>query len=116
MQNDLISRSALLKDFAERQELDRSGGDYADCFMNSAQTLSTEWWCVEDAVESAPTIDAVPVVHARWVHEQRYGDSGGWVWRCKACRREAISPIISALKYCHCCGAKMDGGAEDVWP
>lgn len=65
MQNDLISRSALLKDFAERQELDRSGGDYADCFMNSEQTLSTEWWCVEDAVESAPTIDAVPVVRCK---------------------------------------------------
>ena len=59
-----------------------------------------------------PQMDAVPVVHARWVHEQRYGDSGGWVWRCSACRREAISPIISALKYCHSCGAKMDGGAE----
>ena len=61
-------------------------------------------------IEKAPTIDAVPVVHARWVHEQRYGDSGGWVWRCSACRREAISPIISALKYCHSCGARMDGG------
>lgn len=63
-------------------------------------------------LEGFPQMDAVPVVHARWVHEQRYGDSGGWVWRCSACRREAISPIISALKYCHSCGAKMDGGAE----
>lgn len=54
-------------------------------------------------------VEAEPVVHARWVHEQRYGDSGGWVWRCSACRRESISPIISAMKYCHSCGARMDG-------
>lgn len=65
------------------------------------------------AIDNAPTIDAVPVVHARWVHEQRYGDSGGWVWRCSACRRESITCIISAMKYCHACGAKMDGGASD---
>ena len=66
-----------------------------------------------DKLHRVPAVDAVPVVHARWVHEQRYGDSGGWVWRCTACRGEAITPIISALKYCHSCGAKMDGGAEE---
>ena len=66
-----------------------------------------------ESIAHAPTIDAVPVVHARWVHEQRYGDSGGWVWRCSACRRESITCIISAMKYCHACGAKMDGGAAD---
>lgn len=63
---------------------------------------------VLNKIDEANTIDAVPVVHARWVHEQRYGDGGCWVWRCSACRREAISPIISALKYCHSCGARMD--------
>lgn len=40
----LIDADALLKDFADRQELDRSVDEYADCFMNSAQELSTEWW------------------------------------------------------------------------
>lgn len=59
-----------------------------------------------------PTVEAEPVVHARWVHEQRYGDSGGWVWRCTACRGESISPIISAMRYCRSCGARMD--AQEV--
>lgn len=68
---------------------------------------------VKEWLDEQPTIDAVPVVHGRWVHEQRYGDSGGWVWRCSACRRESITCIISAMKYCHACGAKMDGGASD---
>lgn len=69
---------------------------------------------VLECIEGAPTVDAEPVVHARWVHEQRYGDSGGWVWRCSACRHEAISPIISALQRCHHCGAKMDAPGGDA--
>ena len=100
MQNDLISRSALKKQFE-----DAGLGDHS--LIESVLAAGVYAW-----IDDAPTIDAVPVVHARWVHEQRYGDSGGWVWRCSACRREAISPIISALKYCHSCGAKMDGGVE----
>lgn len=80
-----------------------------DAMPKNDEMLSLD---VRRVICDAPTIDAVPVVHARWVYEQRYGDSGRWVWRCSACRREAVSPIISALTYCHSCGAKMDGGAE----
>ncbi len=66
-----------------------------------------------DKLHRVSAVDAVPVVHARWVHEQRYGDSGGWVWRCTACRRESITPIISAMKYCNACGAKMDAKGDE---
>ena len=100
-----IDANALEKRMAQcYKEMEAKNGpyDHYACGFDDAITY----------VEDAPTIDAMPVVHARWVHEQRYGDSGGWVWRCTACRREAITPIISALKYCHACGAKMDGGAE----
>ncbi len=83
-----------------------------EIYVHASPEFKTRMNTLKELIDNAPTIDAVPVVHARWVHEQRYGDSGGWVWRCTACRREAITPIISALKYCHCCGAKMDGGAE----
>jgi hypothetical protein len=68
---------------------------------------------IEEYIDDAPSVDAVPVVHARWVHEQRYGDSGGWVWRCTACRRESITPIIFAMKYCNACGAKMDAKGDE---
>lgn len=61
----LIDADALLEDFAERQNLDCSDGEFCDCFLNSAQEVSTAWWCVEDAVESDPTIDAVPVVRCK---------------------------------------------------
>lgn len=108
MQNDLISRSALLKEFEKRQE--QQTNKYCDCFLNDAQELSTEWWCVEDVVIAAPTIDAVPVVHGRWVQEDEDA------WRCTCCGAFWTfidgGPEENDARFCPVCGAKMDGGAE----
>ena len=32
------------------------GQEYSCSFMSSSQEISTEWYCVEDMVENAPTI------------------------------------------------------------
>lgn len=34
-------------------------------FLNDAQNPSTEWECVEDLIENAPTLDCVPVVRCK---------------------------------------------------
>lgn len=109
--SDLIDRGALLREFRERQKPAESNEKYhdCDCFFNSAQELSTEWWCVEDVVEAAPAVDAVPVVHAYWM--------GGTY--CSNCRAAKARPWAGYLEreantYCHACGAKMDGGDNDV--
>ena len=86
MENDLISRNALLKEFEKRQE--QKVDEYCDCFLNDAQELSTEWWCVEDAVAAAPTIDAVYVVHGLW--EDATEVIGGIRYpqtKCSACEK-----------------------------
>lgn len=73
------------------------------------------------SLQAAPTIDAVPVVHARWVKDTYNGRTC-----CSACKvalpgvwyyngedeDENYEEIDSTL-YCPNCGAKMDGGAED---
>lgn len=59
----LIDANELLKEFEKQQE--QQTNEYCDCFLNDAQELSTEWWCVEDAVMATPTIDAVHVVRCR---------------------------------------------------
>lgn len=96
----LIDANALLKEFEKQQE--QQTNEYCDCFLNDAQELSTEWWCVEDAVMAAPTIDAVPVVHGRWVHDinNLYG--------CSACFGRETMSHRKLKKYCPNCGAKMD--------
>jgi hypothetical protein len=78
--------------------------------------------CVEIAVryiKNAPTIDAVEVVHGKWISyesDETYGpyDSKEW-YKCSECGKDAYgrcyedewysSPILS--DYCHNCGADM---------
>ena len=106
----LIDANALLKEFEKRQE--QQVNEYCDCFLNDAQELSTEWWCVEDAVTAAPTIDAVEVVHGRWedateiIAGIRFPQT-----RCTACGK-VYWGYRTECYYCPNCGAKMDGGED----
>ena len=56
--------------------------------------------------EITPTVDAVEVVHGRWVVENEESI------RCPNCCFNRAS-IKMPLNYCPNCGAKMDGGNED---
>ena len=88
--------------------------------------------CIVDHINAAPTVDAVPVVHARivWRNRQRGGvkkvtgiDEFGvehsvrytdfHVERTPYC--SACGKILgdTFLTYCSACGARMDGGEED---
>lgn len=73
-----------------------------------------EYIGVRDVI-NAHTIDAAPVVHARWVHRCRYIATEIWEWRCSACGEIPPGPnqIAYELRYCPWCGAKMDGGNEN---
>lgn len=67
-----------------------------------------------ERVISAPTVDAAPVVHGRWVDNH-----------CTACGMMPMGEELWThmdieppkmerfMDYCPTCGAKMDGGAED---
>lgn len=96
----LIDADALLKEFESRQEQQIS--NYCDCFLNDAHELSTEWNCVEDMVDNAPTIEAEPVRHGMW---EAYPSDG--YMRCSNCRVEYLKMKI-LWSYCPHCGAKMD--------
>lgn len=60
----LIDADALLAECKEAQKSDPNadGRGWASHFLNAAGEPSTEWYCVEDMIEDAPTVDAVPVV------------------------------------------------------
>ena len=61
----------------------------------------------KDAIDNAPTVDAVEVVHGRWITE--YWKSG-YIKRCN-CSLCGESPkdAYKPDNYCPNCGAKMDG-------
>ena len=66
-------------------------------------------------IDEAPTVDAVEVVHGRWIV------SGCGFDCCSECRKVYAYGYLTAMgikartqfNYCPNCGAKMDGGNED---
>lgn len=74
------------------------------------------------AIEEAPTIDAVPVVHGRWVNF--YGDFS--IAECSECESqfevtfddESNGALWDGFRqfynYCPTCGAKMDRKGEEA--
>ena len=62
-------------------------------------------------IADAPTVDAVEVVHGRWI------DKGGYAV-CTECggrsgtQYDGVEPIPLMTQFCPNCGAKMDGGSE----
>jgi hypothetical protein len=57
-------------------------------------------------LKDQPAVDAVPVVHARWILIQ----NGTGI--CSACNRN--DHIDSLAAYCRYCGAKMDGERREM--
>lgn len=60
-------------------------------------------WNIGHAIKAIPTVDAVPVVHGRWIpfHSEAAGD----IQYCSACE----IGFDAKTDYCPHCGAKMDG-------
>ena len=104
---DLIDRKKLNK--KKKYSFQTVGG----CFPKN------EWFIKAEDLFSAPTVDAVEVVHGRWIHDQvewssPFIDSQPiWadVMQCSVCK-EYIEGS-HGTNYCPNCGAKMDGGNED---
>lgn len=95
--DDLISREAAIEAIGERP---LSWNDTPE----ELQAI-IDWDCDIAAIKSVPTVDAVPVVHGRWIDEtpEDYLDPR---MRCSICK-EIETPLIK-WRYCPNCGAKMD--------
>lgn len=57
-------------------------------------------------IEHAPTVDAVPVKHAHWIHGGYACGENKYV--CSACGGIEWRTGCKQMKYCMFCGAKMD--------
>lgn len=64
--------------------------------------------------EERSKVDAVPVVHGRWIDEGAYVTTAYGsldVYQCSNCNREIT--IDDYDNYCPNCGARMDGGEKE---
>lgn len=70
---------------------------------------------LQGCIEDAPTVDAVPVVHGRWIRP--HWKNSNYCYDCSECGGEAMHRDYQWAKdgiypICPNCGAKMDGGAK----
>ncbi len=73
----------------------------------------------DEYLANAPTVDAVEVVHGRWVSLTECANAGVY---CSVCNKKVYKEDYAwcnrknklRSNYCPNCGAKMDGGTDDV--
>lgn len=92
--NDAVSRSAVLAIIDALRDDDRYPVDLD--------------WLARD-IKVLPRLDAVPVVHARWIVKRMAGET--IALQCSACKN-CDNPSKVRGNYCWSCGAKMDGDID----
>ena len=109
--DDLISRSAAIKAVSDLYWMDER-------LLNFKKEIDAAF----DNIKNLPAVDAVPVVHGRWVKVNGYYTPGGDpVWRCSECGKGQHVYGIEHGSYgadvadgqwvaCPNCGAKMMEG------
>lgn len=88
--DDLISRAAALEIINVVK---------STVWSQSGQVLCGKMY---SQIKNLPAVDAVPVVHGRWI------DNGDGTVRCNWCATWLPKRRESQLQFCGCCGAKMD--------
>lgn len=83
------------------------------CGRSCGKTVKLVQEALKRMIDSAPTVDAVPVVHGRWepvkynAHCSCGKSYGTYHYLCSACNRIAYAQPYG-LSYCPNCGAKME--------
>lgn len=100
--DDLISRAAAIAEIDEYLE------EYSE--LEPETGYHNLKWCAmfeaKEVLKMLPAVDAVPVVHARWIeHKDEH--------QCSECHEFTIVDFYvwknMPFDYCPNCGAKMDG-------
>ena len=60
------------------------------------------------AIDNAPTIEAEPIRHGKWILTNKPNIYGGTTIKCSVCGYEGVIAHIEDHHYCWVCGAKMD--------
>ena len=94
--SDLISRSALMEALEKEQK---------ECEIDMT---SPNFFKAKMIAREQPTIEAVPVVHGKWIPHKRMARSPLVMnYACSVCGKDG-----NQTNFCPNCGAKMDGGKE----
>lgn len=76
--------------------------------LMDASLSSVDEDTILDLVDSVHTVDAVPVVHGRWI--EKSAPARKIYFECSHCGAQENKHTAIKGYYCWRCGAKMDGG------
>jgi len=98
-------------EYRRKMEIVRKGEAHLDTLAEGIMEMSV-------IIGTLPAVDAVEVVHGRWVGIRYDGYADGCpvydLWECSNCREEYESDgDAPPFTYCPNCGAKMDGERKD---
>lgn len=88
---DVLKATISKYEFNSPNERYKQGGE---CVLN---------FYMPKIIDDAPTVDAVPVRHGRWI---RSGGNKYPIYTCFECKY----PSSEKTNFCPNCGARMDGG------
>ena len=85
-----------------------------------ADALKIEIACLHGAdyqtihyLNHAPTVDAVPVRHGKWIDEGYYADNTNIkAWHCSECNWHMLGYEEDLFRYCPMCGSRM--GEDEI--
>ena len=111
----LIDADNLLKQY---ERIDWYSFSKEGQFMRGATTEDNpfiHYYDGEEIIKNAPTVDAVPARHGRWVTPHWHNSD--YCYNCSECGGEAMHREYQWARngiypICPNCGAKMDGGAD----
>lgn len=84
-----------------------------ECDLNEMFCLNCKYHELRVGIKNAPTIEAEPIRHARWIPTEydAYADGAPvWdKWECSECGHEHSGEENTLTAFCPDCGARMDG-------
>lgn len=101
-------------------DADQMAVDESEAYMSAQVQITDDLkWLVNFAAHSkiqsliadTPTVDAVPVVHGRWI--EKSAPARKIYFECSHCGAQENKHTAIKGYYCWRCGAKMDGGADN---
>lgn len=104
-----------MDDLIRRREVIAALGERPLVWIGSAYEIGArnQYDCDRLAVETVPTVDAVPVKHGRWIDDGFYSDNfPHHEWSCSECGECVLEIDEPWFKFCPSCGADMRKDGE----
>ena len=96
---------------ADKKRLIDANEAIANTYEEVYCTESEQAW-LRHFIIKQQTVDAVEVVHGRWIHVPSSDMMTGKAYKCSECNTMRYGSFMP--NYCSNCGAKMDGKRDGV--